>query len=356
MSVTTDEVKQQLNKLSDAPISLQRYRQSALSLIKEAVPYAGACCTSVDPMTLLSTGATTEEAVEAIHQQLFEYEYLHEDYNSYERLAQSTIPAAALSEATDGQMDRSGRYREVLMPAGFGDEMRAALLSDGVCWGYLTLFRKAGEPFFIEEEILFITSIAPVLAKSLKKYALELPSTDVVTSLEEPGILVLSEQLQFISSNQAARHWLSALRSLEHIEDDTLPRPIRAVCSRALAQTDSAPDEVKSAKVCIRMPSGLYLSVLASKLDGADGMIQLAVSVEPAKPSDILPLISEAYALSVREKEVIERIIKGFSTKEIAMSLHISAYTVQDHLKSIFAKTGVNSRRELLWELFSRHN
>lgn len=356
MSLTIDKVKQRLNKLSVASITSQAYREAALSIIREAVPYAGACCTSVDPMTLLSIGATTDEAVEAIHHQLFEYEYLHEDYNSYEQLAQAEMAAASLSEATEGYLGRSGRYHEVLLPAGFGDELRAALLYEGSCWGYLTLFRKSGEPFFLESEILLIVAVAPILAKALKKYALELPSTDGVAGLEEPGFLVLSEQLQFNSSNDAARRWLSALRGLEQIEGDTLPRPIRAVCSRALAKSAFSSDETKSAKVCIRMPSGHYLSLLASRLNGTNGLTQLAVFIEPAKSSDIVPLISEAYALSSREKEVIERIIKAFSTKEIAKSLHISAYTVQDHLKSIFTKTGVNSRRELLWELFSRHN
>ncbi|WFE14469.1 hypothetical protein P4829_01330 [Bacillus atrophaeus] len=33
--------------------------------------------------------------------------------------------------------------------------------------------------------------------------------------------------------------------------------------------------------------------------------------------------------------------------------MHISAYTVQDQLKSIFAKTETGSRRELMWKMLS---
>ncbi|MFA9559967.1 helix-turn-helix transcriptional regulator [Evansella sp. AB-rgal1] len=62
------------------------------------------------------------------------------------------------------------------------------------------------------------------------------------------------------------------------------------------------------------------------------------------------------YGLSSREKQLIVRLLRGYSTKEFAESLVISTYTVQDHLKSIFLKTSVNSRRELIWLMLSQYS
>jgi DNA-binding NarL/FixJ family response regulator len=101
-----------------------------------------------------------------------------------------------------------------------------------------------------------------------------------------------------------------------------------------------------------RGTSGRWYRVHASPL-GADGRV--AVVIDAARPSDLVPIVLESYGLTARESEVVPLLARGLSTKDIAAELCISRHTVNDHMKLIFAKCGVTSRGELVAKLFSEH-
>jgi DNA-binding CsgD family transcriptional regulator len=50
----------------------------------------------------------------------------------------------------------------------------------------------------------------------------------------------------------------------------------------------------------------------------------------------------------------VSLVVEGFNTAAIATRFNISRYTVHDHLKSNYDKTGVNSRMGLLTSLFAQ--
>jgi DNA-binding CsgD family transcriptional regulator len=82
---------------------------------------------------------------------------------------------------------------------------------------------------------------------------------------------------------------------------------------------------------------------------------RVAVIIEPAHPARIYPLLMSAYGLTAREQDITRLILQGRSTSEIAQELVVSVHTVQEHLKSIFDKTAVHSRRELVAKVFYAH-
>jgi DNA-binding CsgD family transcriptional regulator len=140
------------------------------------------------------------------------------------------------------------------------------------------------------------------------------------------------------------------------VDRDTnhLPLVVHAVARRARVAATEAATGGATARARVPTQSGRWLLVRGSVLgEGPDAHI--AVILEPAPSPELAPLIAAAYGLTDRERLVTQLVAQGRSTAEIADTLHLSPYTVQDHLKSIFDKAGVSARGELVARLFFEH-
>jgi DNA-binding CsgD family transcriptional regulator len=92
--------------------------------------------------------------------------------------------------------------------------------------------------------------------------------------------------------------------------------------------------------------------VLHGALIGEPGSERIGVFIQRAHPTLVAPLLLKAYGLSERELEVTQMALRGATAAGIAHGLGISVHTVNDHMKSIFEKTGARNRGELSASLF----
>jgi DNA-binding CsgD family transcriptional regulator len=165
-----------------------------------------------------------------------------------------------------------------------------------------------------------------------------------------PGLLVLTADWNVESSTPGTEQWLA---ELPDADGHRLPSAVLTVAGQALrsAEQGERPGEVAMARVLSR--SGRWVVLHGAALTGA--VSRVAVIIEPAHPARITTLLMAAYELSQRERDVTQLVLQGASTGDISTELFVSPHTVQQHLKSVFDKTGVRSRRDLVGKMFFTH-
>lgn len=104
----------------------------------------------------------------------------------------------------------------------------------------------------------------------------------------------------------------------------------------------------------VRAGSGRWFLLHGTRMALPEGT-RAAVIIEPVARARIATVLMAAYGLTPREREITRLVLQGLATAKIAEALVISPVTVQQHLKSIFAKTGVHSRRDLVCTVFHDH-
>jgi DNA-binding CsgD family transcriptional regulator len=194
--------------------------------------------------------------------------------------------------------------------------------------------------------------VAPNLAEGARRGLLVGEATDP-EGPDAPGLLVLSQEGEVESAMPGVERWLAALPDGDW-DAGRLPSAVLAIAGRALrtAEHPDQPGEVAVSRVLSR--SGTWVVLHGASLVSG-GARRVAVIVEPAHPARIAPLLMSVYGLTEREQEVTQLVLQGNSTAEIAERLVVSAHTVQQHLKRIFDKTGVRSRRDLVGKVFFAH-
>ncbi|MBW0269713.1 helix-turn-helix transcriptional regulator [Nocardia sp. MH4] len=350
-----ERVRSDLDVLSRAGLDLDEFLVEATDAVRRAVPAVAACVGTHDPATMMLTSARKYGSLVAAneHDRLFGLiEYGTEDATSFRSLAVSERRAIGMHAAMGDDIERCERMSRLMRPIyGFADEARLVFRDGSGAWGCLALFRGSDDPKFTDDEVDYLASLSGSFARGVRAGVLtrlaDAPELGAETA--GPAVVIVDANDEVAQISLGAEERFAQLRSSVHSGDPlSLVISLVSAARRMLATPGAAMPRAR-----VRTASGVWLVLYASPLAGPDGAVgDVVVTIEEARPPEIVTLVVAAFGLTPREHDVTRFVLQGVETKEIAAALHVSAYTVQDHLKSIFEKAGVRSRRELIARVY----
>ena len=345
--MSTTRQRDLTDRLRDATresLDLPALAQVVESAVAQHVPFSFGCFATTDPATGLITWASKTRDLGVGDEEFAAAEYGPPDINSFTEIAGRRPPVGVLSLDTGGRPEQCRRHREFMRPRfGFTDELRVVFVSRGASWGGLALYRGAGEPPFSATDATQLGAASELVAEAIAGSLFRLDTAgaghDAVTAAvaDGPAVLVIDADDRVTHLTSAAQAAIDELGGWDH---GSLPANLLAVV--ASTRTCRTASESRT-----QGRSGRWLSLRSAALTGVPGRSDVVVSIEPTPRAALSRLALAAHGLTAREEDVALLVLQGASTRAIASTLHLSPHTVQDHLKQIFDKLGVTSRREM---------
>ncbi|MBI4934813.1 MAG: helix-turn-helix transcriptional regulator [Actinobacteria bacterium] len=334
-----DAVLREINALSGAGLVVDEVHSAALAAMGRVLPFDAACMGAVDPDTLLLTSGVTIGFSPSVgeSERFVELEYGGVERYSFANLIDRGVPVLADAGGLPARQRMDVRYHEMVKLLGFAHDVRITFVSDDNCWAVGDLYRADATDEFEARELQFLDRAARLVAAATRS---AIRRTDVDTGVLPDGaaVLVVERDGSVSGMTAGARGWI------DDPADDGAPSTMWWAIRTAVA---TARRGVPTAYTRVRL-GARWVVVRASALGSTPRDAPVAVTIDEAGVRELADLYMAAHGLTRREREICHEVIAGRSTKEIADRLFISVHTVQDHLKSVFDKAGVRSRRELV--------
>ena len=343
------------SRLADAGLDWVSLAHAAERGTRRVVPFDRSCWHTVDPGTVLFTGSLNQN-IGCSGTWLAEHEYVIEDVNKWWFLARSGRMAGATSLATHGDLSRSARHRSH-EAYGIGDELRGLLRDRRHLLGRRGLARgRRASRWFTEDDVRCLSSLSradrrrvPARAASHHRRRGRPPGPTAPASSSSTRTATPSRISP--APNTGSRRWskIPLPSTPSGVQDrpggrrpgpHCRPRPGPAAARRPVP----SPDQVRRVAAAVRHSAGRRSRRPHRRHHPA------------CRPGRCGPA-RRPRLRAVRARVPSDAAVHagGLHQADGADALALSPYTVQDHLKSIFAKTGVRSRSELVGQIFLEH-
>jgi DNA-binding NarL/FixJ family response regulator len=328
-------------------------RRQVLAVLREVIDFGAYVWLLTDPVTAVGAAPLAEVPCITELPALIKAKYAT-PVNRWTALQLQACPAGLLNEAVGGELSRSHVWREVMSRYAIGDVASVVFADQYGCWGFLDLWRDNTRGPFNGTDAEFIASLAAPLASALRQCQARTFIEPAAPHRHDGGpvVLTLDEDLRITSRTAASQAWLNVLLPPDP-DERAIPASVYNVAAQLLAAEQGIDDHPAWART--HLAGGFWLTLRAARLSpddkpGAptDGGATLVVTIEETSAAERLDLFSRAFALTAREHELLSLLATGSDTRAMARQMFLSEHTIQDHLKSIFTKTGARDRVTLL--------
>jgi DNA-binding CsgD family transcriptional regulator len=334
------DLRERAERICASGLDARTLRLRLLAEISRTVSFDAYAWVLTDPET--SVGSAPLAAVPTVAElpRLIRLRYLT-PLNRWTTLADP--PVARLADATQGDLARSLLWRELLASHDVTDVASVVFRDPYGCWAFLELWRTGGRTFDAADAAVLHALVPPVTTALRRAQAQTFAVPRGADNLPPgPTVLLLSPELEVVRMTPGTR---DRLRLLVPRDDAGPPVPAGAynVAAQLLAVEAGVDRNPPTARV--HLSGGTWVTLRAARME-EEG--DIAVTIEASTAAERLAVFGRASGLSDREQELLVHVAAGSDTREIAARMYLSSYTVQDHLKSVFTKTGTHSRRALL--------
>lgn len=327
----------------------RQLRAEILDALRRIVGFDAWVWVVTDPVTTVGVSPVAQVPSFADLPTTIRLKYLS-GVNRWTGLVEARRTVGLLSRARGTPSSGDLAWRHFLELYGIHDVASVVFADRYGTWGFLDLWR-AGPHHFTDAEAAALSTLPATLTQPLRSRiaaTFDGPARSPGRELG-PVVAFLDADLHVVSQTPASDGWLEKLLPPES-GHPPVPASVYNVAAQLLAVEEDV--DTHPAVASTHLSEGLWVTLraarlrAASKADPSNGAI--AVTIEGASPQTRSEVFGRAFGLSRREREVLALLAGGADTRELARALSISPFTVQDHLKSIFAKTGAPTRQVLV--------
>lgn len=319
--------------LADPGLTPGELLDRLLAALDQVADLTGACAHLTDPLSGVPIAGATHGDPPGSFERSMEFEFRRPDAIPYAQLAQSRRKVGTLSGALGSRLRDSARFLEMIEPGGSADELRIACVDAYGMWATVGLFgRRRFDVHDVELAARLVRPIADAVRRA-RAGDIRHPRGGDATAV---AVLDANDRLQ--AADELAR---TRIERLTERRRGPLPTAFYVLADQARVRD---PDVYAAAHAWT--DDGQCLLLEASAL-GDERYAPVAIVMRPPDPGMLLETALRANGLTARERQIAARAARGLTAKIIADELHLSRYTVEDHLKHVYAKTHATSRADL---------